>query len=197
MISLILSILAAALTIYTILCFIYIIMSWFPGLRFTAFGKFITNACEPYMNLFSRHGWLRFGNIDFSPIISIGILSLLSSILGGIQASGRIYIGGIIATIIGMIWSIISSLFTILLLLVFIRWIVLIINKNQTSFNSGWNQIDSIINKFSYKIARTFTKNSFSYRKSLLISWIAIAVVLFAGNILFRILANLCYQLPF
>lgn len=197
MISTILSILAAALTIYTILCFIYIIMSWFPGLRFTSFGKFITSACEPYMNLFSRRGWLRFGNIDFSPIISIGLLSLASSILGGIQASGRIYIGGILATILGMIWNIASSLFTILLLLVFIRWIVLMINKNQTSFDSGWNQIDNIINKFSYKIARTFTKNSFSYRRSLLITWIAIAVVLFAGNILFNILCNLCYQLPF
>lgn len=197
MISSILSILAAALTIYTILCFIYIIMSWFPGLRFTAFGKFITSACEPYMNLFSRRGWLRFGNIDFSPIISIGLLSLASSILGGIQASGRIYFGGIIATILSMIWNIASSLLTILLLLVFVRWIVLIINKNQTSYDSGWNQIDSIINKFTYNIARTFTKNSFSYRKSLLISWIAIAVVLFAGNILFRILATLCFRLPF
>lgn len=197
MISTILSILAAALTIYTILCFIYIVMSWFPGLRFTAFGKFITNACEPYMNLFSKKGWLRFGNIDFSPIISIGLLSLASSILGGIQSSGRIYIGGIIATIISMIWSIASSLLTILLLLVFVRWIVLIINKNQTSFDSGWNQVDNIINKFSYKIARTFTKNSFNYRTSLLISWITIGVVLFAGSILIRILCNLCYQLPF
>jgi len=197
MISTILSILAAALTIYTILCFIYIVMSWFPGLRFTAFGKFITNACEPYMNLFSKKGWLRFGNIDFSPIISIGLLSLASSILGGIQSSGRIYIGGIIATIISMIWSIVSSLLTILLLLVFVRWIVLIINKNQTSFDSGWNQVDNIINKFSYKIARTFTKNSFNYRTSLLISWITIGVVLFAGSILIRILCNLCYQLPF
>jgi len=197
MISTILSILAAALTIYTILCFIYIVMSWFPGLRFTAFGKFITNACEPYMNLFSKKGWLRFGNIDFSPIISIGLLSLASSILGGIQSSGRIYIGGIIATIISMIWSIASSLLTILLLLVFVRWIVLIINKNQTSFDSGWNQVDNIINKFSYKIARTFTKNSFNYRTSLLISWITIGVILFAGSILIRILCNLCYQLPF
>lgn len=197
MISTILSILAAALTLYTILCFIYIIMSWFPGLRFTSFGRFITNACEPYMNLFSKYGWLRFGNIDFSPIISIGLLSLASSILGGIQSSGRIYIGGILATIIMMIWNIASSLLTILLLLVFIRWIVLIFNKNQTSFDSGWNQVDNIINKFSYKIARAFTKNSFNYRKSLLISWIAITVVLFAGNILFRILGNLCYQLPF
>jgi len=196
MISTILSILAAALTIYTILCFIYILMSWFPGLRFTAFGKFITNACEPYMTLFSRRGWLRFGNIDFSPIISIGLLSLVSSILGGIQASGRIYLGGILGTIIMMIWNIVSSLLTILLLLVFVRWIVLMINKNQTPFDSGWNQVDNLINKFSYKIARTFTKNSFSYRRSLLISWISLGVVLFAGNILFRILYSLCNQLP-
>lgn len=197
MISTILSLLAAAITIYTILCFIYIVMSWFPGFRFTAVGKFVTKACEPYMNLFSKHGWLRLGNFDFSPIISIGLLTLASSILGGIQSSGRIYIGGILATVISMIWSIASSLLTILFLLVLIRWIVLLINKNQTSFDSIWYQIDNIINKFSYKIARTFTKNSFNYAKSLLISWIALIIILFVGNILIRILCGLCYQLPF
>lgn len=197
MISSILSLLAAVLTIYTILCFIYIIMSWIPGLRFTAFGKFITKMCEPYMHFFSKKGWLRFGNIDFSPIISIGLLSLVSSILGGIQSTGRIYVGGIIATIIVMLWNIASSLFTIILLLVLIRWISLLITKNRTSFDSGWNQIDSIINKFSYKIAKTFTKNSINYRTSLLISWITIAATLFIGNILINILCGLCYKLPF
>lgn len=197
MIETILSVLSAAVTIYTLLCFVNIIMSWIPGLKFTAFGKFISAATDPYMNLFSRLGFLHFGSIDFSPIVSIGLLSLLSSILGGIQASGTIYLGGILANIIFMLWSIISSLLGILFLLILIRWIVLLVKKGQTSFDSGWNQIDILLNKFSYKIAGTFIKGGMSYQKSLLVSWISILVFLVAGRILINILVNLCTKIPF
>lgn len=197
MIQTILSLLSAVVTIYTILCFANIIMSWIPGLKFTAFGRFITAATDPYMNFFSRWGFLRFGNVDFSPIISIGVLSLLSSILAGIQGTGRLYLGGILATIIYMLWNIISSLLGIFFLLLLIRWIVLLIHKGQTSYNSGWNQVDMILNKFSYKVASRFTKNSINYQKSLLISWIVFLATIVVGRILITILVNLCYQLPF
>ena len=120
-ISAILGLLSAAVTIYTILCFINIIISWFPGAKFTSIGKMISALTDPYMNFFSRSGWLRFGNIDFSPILSIGVLSVISSILGGITSTGRIYIGGILATIIAMLWNVGSSLLSIVFLLVLIR----------------------------------------------------------------------------
>ena len=85
MISAILGILSAAVTIYTMLCFLNIIISWFPGAKFTSIGRAISALTDPYMNFFSRSGWLTFGNIDFSPILSIGILSVISSILGGMS----------------------------------------------------------------------------------------------------------------
>ena len=63
MIQTALSILAGVLALYTFLCFIYILMSWFPGARFTKFGHFMTAICEPYMGLFRRLTFLRIGNI--------------------------------------------------------------------------------------------------------------------------------------
>ena len=198
MVGSILSLLSAVVVVYTILCFIDIIMSWIPGAKFTQFGKFISRICDPYLNLFSKGGWLRIGNIDFSPIISIGLLSLLSSILSGITATGRIYFGGILATIVSMIWNVCSSLLVLLFLLVLIRWIVLLANHGQTAYGSAWNQVDMLINKFSYKIAGTFSKKPISYQNSLLITWITFLVLLIAGNILFNIfLVDLCYRIPF
>ena len=197
MIQTILSLLAAALTIYTILCFIDILLSWIPGLKFTRFGHFISSVCDPYMNLFSRFGFLRVGSIDFSPIVSIGLLSLASAILAGIQQTGRIFLGGILGTIISSIWSIASSLIGIFTLLTFIRWIVLAINRGRTDYDSGWNQVDMILNKFSYKVAGTFSKKSMSYQQSLLITWISFAVILILGYFLVGILVNLCYKMPF
>ena len=197
MIQTILSILAGALSLYTFLCLIYILMSWFPGARFTKFGHFMTSVCEPYMGLFRKMSFLRIGNIDFSPIVSLGLLSLASAILAGIQHTGRIFLGGILGTIIGSLWGIASSIVGIFTLLTFIRWIVLLINKGRTSYESGWNQVDMILNKISYKVAGTFTKKSMSYQKSLLLSWITLLVVLVAGNILSSTLTNLCYSMPF
>lgn len=197
MVVMILNLLSAVITLYTILCFIYIIMSWMPGVKFTKVGRFIESLCGPYMNMFSKITFLHIGNIDFTPIISIGLLSLASSILGGITSTGRIYLGHILATIIFMLWNIVSSLLGIIVLLVFIRWIVLLINHGKTSYDSAWNQVDIIIQKFCYKVANTFSKGIMDYKKALLINWITFAVILGAGNILIRILVNICYRLPF
>ena len=197
MIQTILSILAGVLSLYTLLCFIYILMSWFPGAKFTRFGRLMSNICEPYMNLFRRLSFLRIGNIDFSPIISLGILSLASAILAGIQRTGRIFLGGIIGTILSSLWSIASSILGIFTLLIFIRWIALVISKGRTSYDSGWNQVDIILNKFSYKVAGTFTKKPVNYQTSLLISWISFLIILGVGYFLISILVALCYRMPF
>ena len=197
MIQTILYFLAAVLSLYTLLCFIYILMSWFPGAKFTKFGHFMTSVCEPYMGLFRKMSFLRIGNIDFSPIVSLGILSLASAILGGIQHTGRIFLGGILGTILSSLWGIASSIMGIFTLLIFIRWIFLTINKGRTSYDSGWNQVDMLLNKITYKVAGTFTKSSMSYQRSLLISWIAFLVILGVGHFLIAILVNLCYRMPF
>lgn len=197
MIQTILTILAGVLSIYTFLCFVYILMSWFPGARFTKFGHVMTAICEPYMGLFRKLGFLRIGSIDFSPIVSIGILSLASAILAGIQRTGRIFFGGILGTILSSLWGIASSIIGIFTLLILIRWIVLLINKGRTSYDSGWNQVDMILNKMSYKIAGTFSKKNMSYQTSLLLSWIILLVTLGVGHFLILILVNLCYRMPF
>ena len=172
-------------------------MSWVPGAKFTKFGKFITSITDPYLNLFSRRGWLRFGNIDFSPIIAIALLSLLSSILGGITSTGVLHFGSILALIINMIWSVVSSLLTIILLLVLIRWIVLLVNKGQVSTNSAWYQVDLMLQKFVYKLGNTFFKSNLTYQKALLVSWISLALILVILRILIIILISLCNMIPF
>ena len=197
MIATILSILAAALSLYTLCCFIYIIMSWIPGAKFTKFGRIISSICEPYLNFFSKFGFLRIGNIDFSPIISIGLLSLASSILGGIQSTGRIYFGGILQTIILMLWGIIQSILGLFFILTLIRWIVLAIHHGYTPYESPWTQVDRLLSQLSYKIAGTFIKVNMSYQKSLFVTWIALIVFIVSGNILTRVLAMLCANIPF
>lgn len=195
--GIVLSILSGLVVVYTVLCLISIFMTWIPGAKFTKFGKVISAITDPYLNLFSKRGWFRVGNIDFSPILAIGILSILSSVIGGIATTGRIHFGGILAMILGMLWSLISTLLGIFILLILIRWIVLLVNKGQVSTNSAWYQVDLMLQKFVYKIGNTFFRNNLTYQKALLVSWISLGVIWFIARILFAILINLCNNIPF
>lgn len=195
--SIILSILSAAIEIYTLICFVYIFMSWLPGARFTKFGQVIASICEPYLNLFSRWRWTHVGNIDFSPIISIGLLTLASSVIGGIQATGRIWFGGILFNIIRMLWSLIATLLTIFTILILVRWIVLLVNHGQTRYGSAWNQIDNMISSLTYKISGTFIRKPHNYQTSLLVTWIFLIIINILGRTIVSLLLNLVYKIPF
>ena len=179
------------------MCLISIFMTWIPGAKFTKFGKVVSKITDPYLNLFSRKGWFRIGNIDFSPILAIGILSILSSIIGGIATTGRLHFGGILAMILSMLWSLISTLLTIFILLILIRWIVLLVNKGQVSTNSAWYQVDLMLQKIVYKIGNTFFRKNLTYQKALLVSWISLGIIWLLARILFGILIGLCNNIPF
>ena len=187
----VLSIISAIIVIYTVLCLISIFMTWIPGAKFTKFGKVISKITDPYLNLFSRKGWFRVGNIDFSPILAIGILSILSTILGGIAKTGYFSINAVFIVIIEMIWSLVSTLLTIFILLILIRWIVLLVNKGQVSSNSGWYQVDLMLQKIVYKIGNTFIRKNLTYQKALLISWISLSIIWLLVRFLVVFLMNL------
>lgn len=197
MVGSILTILSAAINLYSLLCVASIILTWFPGAKYTRVGRFLSALTDPYLNLFSRGGRLIFGNLDMSPIIAIAVLSLSTSVLNRITATGRIYIGGIIASIFSMAWSVCSSIIGLFALFMLIRWVVLLIHHGETSYDSGWYRLDAVLEKPVYKISRTFAKKPISYQTALLISWITLVLVNILGAIVFGIIGNLFLQLPF
>ena len=197
MVATILGIISAIINIYTILCVVDIILTWFPGAKFTPFGKAISSICDPYLGLFSKSGKLRIGNIDFSPILSIGILSLLTTILSRITLTGRIYFGGILGSIVSMFWNLVSSLVGIFAIIILVRWIVLLVKKGYTPYDSGWNNVDAMLQKPVYKITNTFSKKPVSYQNALIISFVVLMAILILGLFLSALLIRLCNMLPF
>lgn len=71
----------SAISIYSLLLIIYILMSWVPSLRETSFGKFIGMIVEPYLAFF-RQFIPPLGMIDISPIVAIFALRFIS---GGVK----------------------------------------------------------------------------------------------------------------
>ena len=66
---------SGAITIYSYLLIVYILMSWFPGARESQFGHFLGRICEPYLEQF-RKFIPALGMIDISPVVGIFVLHL-------------------------------------------------------------------------------------------------------------------------
>lgn len=191
------SLIATLITLYTILCFIDIIMTWFPGAKYTRFGQGLSKITDPYLRIFSKLRWTHVGYVDFSPIISLGILSLLSTIFGSVASSGKLHLGAALAEIFRSIWGLCSSLLGFLLVLMLIRFIVILIKNNTYDYNSIWGQLDNFLRPLAEKIAKPFYKNPNNYKFCLLTALAFILIVIFLGNILCSVIMNLCLSIPF
>ena len=196
-VNFIFKIIASLLTIYSLLCSIRIILTWIPGIS-NGFTNFLSRICDPYLNIFSRLGIFRFGAIDFSPVISLGLLALLSTISSSLAQAGTITLGFILALIIQMAWNVSSSFIGFLLIVLIIRFIVLLFQNNSYNGSQFWRQFDYALNPVIYKIVAPFSKGRMvPYKIALLISIISLFVVKFAGSLFIFQLTRLFKMIPF
>lgn len=187
---------SAVISIYAMLCFVRIIITWFPGLNYSIIGQTLSQLCDPYLTLFSRLP-LRLGMIDFSPVISLGLLTVASSILGGIAQTGKLYIAGIIAQLISMIWSAATSLIGVLLLVCFVRYCFAIFSKKSNDYNSPWQIIDNSISNIVFSIGKILSGGRpLDYKKALLFTCVVLLFLLISGNILIHILTKAIMMIP-
>lgn len=189
---------AGLISLYTMLCFIRIILTWFPSMTYNKFTLFLGRICDPYLNVFTKIRFLRLGYVDFSPVVAIAILIAASSLLNNIAMQNRIALGGILAALISTVWSIASSILGLLAVLVAIRLIALLVTKNSTS--PIWQSLDSTLNPIIYKVAGMFVSHDgrFVSQKTALLITIAVLIVLqLAGGLLISIITNLFLSLPF
>lgn len=189
----ILRIISAFLSLYSLLCLFRIIITWIPNYSYSKPADILAQICDPYMNLFRGIKWLRFGSFDFSPALALCILGAGSQLFSSLANGGYINLQMILAMILGMFFSILSSLIFFLIILFAIRLILIMINKD--SYNtSGFmaNQIDSSISPIVYRIARTFAMGRrITYKAALIISIIALLFLQFALRILLAFILSI------
>ena len=189
----ILRIISAFLSLYSLLCLLRIIITWIPNYSYSKPADILAQICDPYMNLFRGIKWLRFGSFDFSPALALCILGAGSQLFSSLANGGYINLQMILAMILGIFFSILSSLIFFLIILFAIRLILIMINRD--SYNtSGFmaNQIDSSISSIVYRIARTFAMGRrITYKAALIISIIALLFLQFALRILLALILSI------
>jgi YggT family protein len=162
-------ILGGIVSFYTILIFIRIVLTWFPGAQYGGAAVFLSNVTDPYLNWFRRFGFLRVANLDLSPIVGIAALSLANTIFLTLARFGRITAGIILAMIFSVIWSVVSFFLNFLIIILALRLAAYLTNRDV--YHGFWRVIDRISAPVLYRINRVvFGRRLVRYMTGILVS---------------------------
>lgn len=184
-------ILGNVLNIYMWICIVRIFLSWIPQLLMNPIGRFLSDACDPYLLIFRRFRFTQIGSLDFSPIIALGVLSLLKEICFSIYLQGRFSFVGLLIILLSSIWQILSFVLNLILLLALLRFILEFSYKYRSSFFCVF--IDRIFSGLKHFIMKYIFKYNWQKEK-----WSYFLIFLFVLLIRFAVwLAFFTIQLCF
>jgi YggT family protein len=131
-------------------------MSWFPGLGQGGAGRFIEGATEPYLGLFKRFRFLVLGNMDFSPIVALAVLSGISRAFT-IASFNALTIGAFLALLLDVIWGPLGFLISFFAIMVGARIVAYLLHWN--SLHPVWRTVDAMINPVLFQLKRLVYRN--------------------------------------
>ncbi len=155
------------ITIYSFLCIIRILLSWIPQAEYSSFGQILSSVCDPYLNWFRRFRFTRIGMVDFSPILAIGVLSIISDIFSNLIMTGTFSPWYVFLSLIRVFWSFFSFICNLLIIFLLVR---LIYDFSSSSNNSPfWYSLDRFLNPVIAKVS-AFLPRTLSYRARLILT---------------------------
>jgi YggT family protein len=173
-------------TIYMMLIFVRVAITWFGGNWYGGIPEAIGRITDPYLNWFRRFSGLRVGLLDLSPLLALGILSLLSRVFSFIAGSGAITLGIILAMLLQTIWGVVSFFLGFFIIVLILYLIALLAGLNTSGF--FWHVVETISSPVLYRINRIFFKNKIAHFMS---SVILSILVLGASYVILSILVAL------
>lgn len=121
-------ILAQIISVYNILIWIRIILTWvapMTNIQNSSFYNILKQVVDPFLNIFRNVNFLKSKRMDFTPLLAFAVLSIIQSILSLFGSTGEISLGIVLALIINTIWTyFISPLFIILIGLIIFRLVL-------------------------------------------------------------------------
>ncbi|MBN2618267.1 MAG: YggT family protein [Spirochaetales bacterium] len=186
-------IIALSLSVYSFIIFVRILFSWFNlkninnGFTQSKIVSFLYSITDPYLDWFKRFKFSQIGMIDFSPLLGIGVLYFFSNLFAQIATTGVLSISFIIKLVISTVWSLISSVIFIFIILLAIRIIFIQLNKYSQFFYAIDGYLESIARRFS----NLFTKKFTSYKINLLILVSGLIICRFGIQFLINLLFKL------
>jgi YggT family protein len=192
---LIFNILSSAVSIYILLIFIRIIISWFSRDFYSKPVELLCRITDPYIDWWRKILNLRLGFIDLSPIVGIAVLSVLRSILYTITYYNKITFGSVLGIILMSAWSIASFILGFCVIVLVLRLFAYLTNRDI--YTPFWKIVESISQPLLYKANRIIFGNKIgSYLKGILITILILTVIWIGGGFIIPRLTNLLLGLP-
>lgn len=192
------SILASVASIYTLLCFVRVMLSWFPGAEYSRFGQVLCQMCDPYLNVFRRFRFLRFSSFDFTPAIALCVLMAAQAFFTSLATGAGFRLSTILAMLVMLVGNIFTSLLGFLAVIVLVRLIVYLIAGDGQGSYTIWTAVDRAISPIIFRIAGLIFRNqSISFVKALVVSFITLVVFSVLISYAIRVLGTLISMIPF
>ena len=192
----ILGFLGFLISVYMLIIFIRILMSWFGGMAAGGFQDILVKITDPYINWFRRFSVLRAGNLDLSPIVALGVLSLVNRVISMLARYGTISLGIILALVIQAAWGAVSFILGFLIFILVLRLIAGFFARDGAG--PFWNIINTISQPVLFRINRNIFKDRIENYTAALLASIATLVVLYIVTaILVSLISGALARLPF
>jgi YggT family protein len=188
------NLIAAAMTVYTLLCFVRILITWVPSWSYTRPGRFLASLCDPWLNLFRGIPFLRFGNLDFSPVIALAALSGISSLAAGVAVAKRLSVGIVLAQAVTVVSSVVSSILGLLILMLVLRVIAALVAPH--SMFRLWAVLDQSFAPLLAWIRKT-AAGPLSHRATLGLALLLLVAGNFVLGVAFKLVIWILTGLPF
>ena len=177
------------INVYPFLCFIKILLSWVPSAAYSSFGRMLSSICDPYLNWFRRFRFTRIGMVDFSPVLSLGILSIAAQLITSLLTTGTISLWGLCVSIIELVWSFIGFMLNLLIIFLIIRLGYDLFGSSSSS--PFWYNLDRFLSPVIAKVTGFFPQKPLQYRTRLILTiliilLLRIALGLLVGSLLFQ-----------
>lgn len=197
MIQTVARLLSSVLTIYMMIIFVRIVMTWFSGVSYGRVYATLASVTDPYLNWFRVHTPIRFGMMDFSPVVGILALGVAQNVFTQLAIVGSVTVGYLLAVTISAIWSVVSFFGTIFLIMGVVRLVGMVAGLDARG-GRLWLVLEQIVNPLLQVVVRPFLRGRFtSYRDSLMIFCGVLLAVLVAGRFAIALLVSLARQIPF
>lgn len=177
------------INVYLFLCFIKILLSWVPSAAYSSFGRMLSSICDPYLNWFRRFRFTRIGMVDFSPVLSLGILSIAAQLITSLLTTGTISLWGLCVSIIELVWSFIGFMLNLLIIFLTVRLMYDLFGSSSSS--PFWYNLDRFLSPVIAKVTGFLPRKPLQYRTRLILTiliilLLRIALGLFVGSLLFQ-----------
>jgi uncharacterized protein YggT (Ycf19 family) len=182
----------ALLVVYLVLISMRLLLSWFPGAASGRHWQALLRATDPYLRLFRGLEFLRRGLFDFTAVAAVLALVVALDLAGAVARHGRFTLGLALGTVVGALWSGISFLLILFIVLAALRLVFRLFTRR---YESPAGQLLEAMVRPVVRLARALLPLKEEY---LLLAGIAVLVAAhLLGGLLFRLLRASLLALPF